>query len=306
MVKNVVERVVDVVSGWCFCAVNFVVEKSAICSGFIFCPNVKMRWDFLLWFPFRFDPWIAGLDWRDEEARDSGWCAGGDGGWGLGLCRWQGVGAGIWSRSELVGRVGGKAADDVCGSAADEAGERSADFASGKWVMFSATDVDLEKNTKVNHLWVVPMAAAPAEVVGKADSSVAVRNDSKKGGSEVRLERAERQVTFWKEGETGGRFSPDGTQVAFIATDSATGLSQILSCGLGRDAGTLGTPKRLTNVSTEADGAVWSPNSKRILFVSRVYPECSNEASWMEEDLCNKKKDDAAAANPVKAQVFDT
>ena len=28
---------------------------------------------------------------------------------------------------------------------------------SGKWVMFSVTDVDLEKNTKVNHLWVVPM-----------------------------------------------------------------------------------------------------------------------------------------------------
>src|ERR1017187_5539610 len=26
--------------------------------------------------------------------------------------------------------------------------------ASGKWVMFSVTDVSLEKNTKVNHLWV--------------------------------------------------------------------------------------------------------------------------------------------------------
>ena len=26
---------------------------------------------------------------------------------------------------------------------------------SGKWVMFSVTDVSLEKNTKVNHLWVV-------------------------------------------------------------------------------------------------------------------------------------------------------
>ena len=26
---------------------------------------------------------------------------------------------------------------------------------SGKWVLFSVTDVSLEKNTKVNHLWVV-------------------------------------------------------------------------------------------------------------------------------------------------------
>ncbi|HMF63272.1 MAG TPA: hypothetical protein VK608_04220, partial [Edaphobacter sp.] len=29
---------------------------------------------------------------------------------------------------------------------------------SGKWVMFSAVDVDLTANTKVSHLWVVPMA----------------------------------------------------------------------------------------------------------------------------------------------------
>jgi len=28
---------------------------------------------------------------------------------------------------------------------------------SGKWVLFSVTDVSLEKNTKVNHLWVVPI-----------------------------------------------------------------------------------------------------------------------------------------------------
>ena len=41
---------------------------------------------------------------------------------------------------------------------ADQAGERSADLAeSGKWVMFSVMDVSLEKNTKVNHLWVVPI-----------------------------------------------------------------------------------------------------------------------------------------------------
>ena len=26
----------------------------------------------------------------------------------------------------------------------------------GKWVMFSATDADLEANTKISHLWIVP------------------------------------------------------------------------------------------------------------------------------------------------------
>jgi dipeptidyl aminopeptidase/acylaminoacyl peptidase len=32
----------------------------------------------------------------------------------------------------------------------------------GKWVVFSATDVDLEANTKISHLWIVPAAGGPA------------------------------------------------------------------------------------------------------------------------------------------------
>src|SRR5271168_2134533 len=154
---------------------------------------------------------------------------------------------------------------------------------SGRWVMFSVTDVDLEKNSKVNHLWVVPLA------------------DGVSGGPSAK----ERQVTFWKEGESGGRFSPDGRHVSFTATDSKTGLSQIYVANWNERTGTLGTPARLTNVSTEADGALWSPDSQRILFVSRVYPECSEGSSWLEEENCDRRKDEAAAANPVKAQVFD-
>jgi dipeptidyl aminopeptidase/acylaminoacyl peptidase len=212
----------------------------------------------------------------------------------VGICGWAG--------GRMLAQGFGPDSDSLPGSAA---GRRPMTFAdlqrmkrvsdpqispSGKWVMFSATDVDLEKNTKVNHLWVVPMAA-PATASGKNESAGVVAK--------------ERQVTFWKDGESGGRFSPDGRQVAFVATDSTTGLSQIFLAAWDDAAGTLGTPKRLTNVSTEADGPVWSPNSQRILFASRVYPECSDEASWVDEDLCNKKKDDAAAANPVKAQVFE-
>jgi dipeptidyl aminopeptidase/acylaminoacyl peptidase len=150
---------------------------------------------------------------------------------------------------------------------------------SGKWVMFSATDVDLAENTKVSHLWVVPLGSSAARA-------------------------PEKQVTFWKEGESEGRFSPDGKQVSFVATDSATGLSQIFLAPWDEATGALGTPKRLTQVSTEADGATWSPDSQQILFVSRVYPECSDEESWLEEDACNKRKDDAAAKNPVKAMIF--
>ncbi|WP_245632120.1 S9 family peptidase [Edaphobacter aggregans] len=146
---------------------------------------------------------------------------------------------------------------------------------SGTWVMFSAMDVDLAANTKISHLWVVPLA----------------------GGRE-------RQLTFWKEGEANGRFSPDGKRLMFVSADGGMS-SQIYLADWNEVEGKMGTPKQLTHVSTEADGAVWSPDSKRILFVSRVYPECSDEESWHEEDNCNRRRDDAAAKSQVKAMVFD-
>jgi dipeptidyl aminopeptidase/acylaminoacyl peptidase len=146
---------------------------------------------------------------------------------------------------------------------------------SGKWVMFSATEVDLTANTKVTHLWVVPIDG-----------------------------RGEHQVTFWKEGESEGRFSPDGKHVAFISMDGGKS-SQIYIADWNEVEGKLGPPKQLTHISTEADGPVWSPDSQRLLFVSRVYPDCSDEEIWRDEDSCNRRRDEAAEKSPVKAMVFD-
>jgi len=146
---------------------------------------------------------------------------------------------------------------------------------SSTWVLFSSMDVDLAANTKTPHLWVIPMA----------------------GGRE-------RQLTFWKEGETNGRFSPDGKHVLFVSADGGTS-TQIYLADWNEAEGKIGTPRQLTHVSTEADGAEWSPDSKKIMFVSRVYPECSDEESWLDEDKCNKRRDDAAAKSQVKAMTFD-
>jgi dipeptidyl aminopeptidase/acylaminoacyl peptidase len=154
---------------------------------------------------------------------------------------------------------------------------------SGKWVMFSTTEVDLNRNTILNHLWGVPLASPPAVTSGTH----------------------ERQITSGKDGELGGRFSPDGKSLLFIANDGEAGRSQIFVAPWDDAAGKLGTPKRLTNVSSEVDGAVWSPDSQRILFTSRIYPECSDEPAWAAEDACDKTKDVAAGASPVKAQVSD-
>jgi dipeptidyl aminopeptidase/acylaminoacyl peptidase len=139
---------------------------------------------------------------------------------------------------------------------------------SGKWVLFSVTEVSLEKNSKVNHLWVAPIA----------------------GGGE-------RQVTFG-DGEANGRFSPDGKFVALTMKD------QVYRMAWDEAAGTLGEAVQVTHVAGGADGAIWSPDSKRLLFVAEVYPECSDAADWSAEDACDQAKDEAAAANPVKAQLF--
>ena len=148
---------------------------------------------------------------------------------------------------------------------------------SGKWVLFSVTDVSLEKNTKTNHLWVVPIA----------------------GGKEVQLTSGT--------GETNGRFSPDGKSVMYSSDQGGSG--QIWVATWDDAAGTLASGQPVTNLETEADGAIWAPDSTHFLFVSNVYPECESRkdgaARFEEEARCNAEKDAAGAKSPVKAQIFD-
>jgi dipeptidyl aminopeptidase/acylaminoacyl peptidase len=142
---------------------------------------------------------------------------------------------------------------------------------SGKWVMFSVTDVSLEKNTKTNHLWVVGIDGA-----GK-----------------------ERQVTSGG-GESGGRFSPDGKSVMYSAD------GQLMVAGWDEAKGTLGKGRAVTTIETGADGGVWAPDSKHFLFVSEVYPGCeaSGAGRAEAEAKCNAEKDAAAAKSPVKGEIF--
>jgi dipeptidyl aminopeptidase/acylaminoacyl peptidase len=147
---------------------------------------------------------------------------------------------------------------------------------SGKWVMFSVTEVSLEKNTKVNHLWVVPIS----------------------GGKE-------QQITF-STGESNGRFSPNGQFVSFTGAPNDTdAVSRIAIATWDEATGKLGVARTLNAVSGDADGAEWSPDSKHFLFTTQVYPECSDKPVWAEADACDKAKDDAAGKNPVKAQIWD-
>src|SRR5216110_1588806 len=137
----------------------------------------------------------------------------------------------------------------------------------GKWVVFDAEDVDLEANTKISHLWIVPA----------------------RGGESRRLNPTPNH-------EERPRFSPDGKRL--IWTSKATDPTQIWMCDFDSGSGTLvGPPHQVTNISTGADGAIWSPDGKNIVSVSAVYPDCA-------DDACNKQRDDELKKSKVKAKIF--
>jgi len=138
----------------------------------------------------------------------------------------------------------------------------------GKWVLFGAVDVDLQENKRTPHLWVVPIA----------------------GGDAL-------QLPSTPAGESGGRWSPDGKSYLFIS--AAEGGSQVWTNTFEPESSMPGgVPKKITNISTEADGTIWSPDGKNIVFTSDVYPGCM-------DDACNKSSDEAQANSKVKAKVFE-
>jgi dipeptidyl aminopeptidase/acylaminoacyl peptidase len=139
----------------------------------------------------------------------------------------------------------------------------------GLWVAFSAVDVSLAENSKKTHLWIISIAGGEAHRLTEPGQ-----------GTEDRL-----------------RFSPNGKQVLFTAVRN--GATQLYVQAFHPETGTLlGEPRQLTSISTEADGGIWSPDGKQVLFLSGVWPHCH-------DDACNKAKDDAAEKSKVKAKVFD-
>ncbi|CAN5405528.1 hypothetical protein BH20VER3_BH20VER3_07510 [soil metagenome] len=84
------------------------------------------------------------------------------------------------------------------------------------------------------------------------------------------------------------RFSPDGKKL--IWTSQATDPTQISMCDFDAAVGRLnGQPHQVTDLSTGADGAIWTGDGKNLVFLSRVYPDCK-------DDACNQKRDEEQKA----------
>ena len=91
----------------------------------------------------------------------------------------------------------------------------------GRSVAYVVTDVSLEKNSRNNHIWLVPVA----------------------GGDPVAIARSEKA-------EETPRWSPDGKKLAFVSTRD--GSSQVWVVPMGA-SGAAGEPKKLTSLATEAE-----------------------------------------------------
>ena len=133
----------------------------------------------------------------------------------------------------------------------------------GRTVAFTVQSVDMAANQKPTQIW-----------------TVALEGDGKP-----------RQITHEGTANSRPRWSPDSRRIAYVSDRG--GSSQIWL--MDPDGG---NPKPVTNLSTEADGVLFSPDGKNLLFASEVYPECGAD------DACNKKSLDAEKASPVKARIY--
>jgi dipeptidyl aminopeptidase/acylaminoacyl peptidase len=114
----------------------------------------------------------------------------------------------------------------------------------GKWVAFTVTRSDIEKNRSVTNIWRIPAAGGDPQ-----------------------------QLTFGEEGTNGDvRWSPDGDYLYFISTrvDNKPQIFRLPANG--------GEAKQLTKFPTGVDAYVLSPDGKTIAATASAFPSCTDMA----------------------------
>src|SRR5579872_400029 len=132
----------------------------------------------------------------------------------------------------------------------------------GKLVAFTVQTVDLDRNTKPKQIYVVGL-----------------------NGS------LPRQITRDGTDNERPRWSPDSKQIYYVSDRSG-------SMQIWRMDADGGGARQISRISSEAGGTLLSPDGKKIVFLSSVYPECGSD------DACNHTKIDEDAKSKSKARVY--
>jgi dipeptidyl aminopeptidase/acylaminoacyl peptidase len=136
----------------------------------------------------------------------------------------------------------------------------------GKWIAYTVTTVDKDKNSRNSDVWIIPAAGGEARPLTRSPKS-----------------------------DERPRWSPDSKHIAYVSTRD--GSSQVYLLSLDG-----GDPKKVTSLATGASGVLLSPDGKNLLFTSEVYPECDSGDTQKTLD-CNAAKVKAVEESKVKAHI---
>jgi len=138
----------------------------------------------------------------------------------------------------------------------------------GKWVAFTVTRSDVEKNRSVTNIWRIPAAGGDPQ-----------------------------QLTFGDQGFNGDlRWSPDGRCLYFVST-RVNNKRQIFRLPVNG-----GEAEQVTTVPTGVDAYILSPDGKTIAITASVFPSCTDMAC--NEKMAKERTDNPVKTRVIKEIPF--
>ena len=145
-------------------------------------------------------------------------------------------------------------------------------------LFFTQAQARLDGNRWQASIWVQPLSAA-GQPQGPAHPYTFPEHSGKGEGQDF-----------------APRLSPNASKLAFVSTRDG-GPPQIYVMGLFG-----GEAQRLTSLPSGASDPVWTPDSRGLIFTTRVYADCPPFPAGEE---CNRKRNTAQEQNPVVARIAD-
>ncbi len=138
----------------------------------------------------------------------------------------------------------------------------------GKWVAYTVSGQDLEKDSRGTRVWMIPAAGGdPLPMTAKGSSA-------------------------W-----GPRWSPDGKHLSFIASRNGHG-SQVHKLDMRGGEGI-----QVTNIERGVEGYEWSPDGKKLVLIIRDPDENSDQIPWVMDRL-QFKQDYVGYLNRQRGHLF--